>query len=148
MRPLAALAAVAVVSGLLGACGGDDDAAGDRDDETTTTAAGDGTPSDEPAVPGLDAIAVDPVDGDALRPLLSWEPVDGAARYSLLVFDDAGDAYWAWEGTATQVHLGGGVDDPLPDEAEGPTAEVADSWFVVAHDAGGAPIAASPESEL
>lgn len=130
-----------------GACGGDDepsDAEGGAG--TTTTAAG--AAERVAAVPGIDVIEVDEVDTSEARPLFAWAPVEGAARYSLLVFGEDGSAYWAWDGTDTQVHLGGGRDEPLPEDAEGPTIEHATSWFVVASAPDGTPLAASAEHPL
>jgi len=134
--------AIAFLAGVaLTACGGGDDGEPDAAGASTTTDGGDGGP----AVPGLELLEAEAVEGDELRPLLSWSAFDGAARYSVLVFDGDGAAYWAWEGADTQVHLGGGTDEPLPDGSEGPTTERAATWFVVAHDDGGEPVAASPE---
>ena len=39
----------------------------------------------------------------------------GAARYLLYVFHADGGAYWAWEGTATEIYLGGFDTEPDPD---------------------------------
>jgi hypothetical protein len=136
------IAAVALAITALAGCGGGGDDADEPADETTTTGAE--AAASEPAIPGLELLDAEPVD-DALRPLLSWSPFDGASRYSVLVLDADGAAVWAWEGADTQVHLGGGTDEPLPDDVEGPTTERAATWFVVAHDAEGTPVAASAE---
>ena len=132
---------------LLAACGGGDDPDDSGSPATRATATTDASAT-EPAVPGVELLEVEPVDTSAPRPLFAWAAVNGAARYSLLVLGDDGAAYWAWEGAETQVHLGGGTDEPLPDDAEGPTVDHAASWFVVAHDEAGTPIAASAAVEL
>ena len=76
------------------------------------------------------------------RPTFGWEPVAGAAAYSVFVLTDAGEPIWAWQGPATSVVLGGWPATPPP-EAPGPLLLGRGTWFVVALDATDAPIAAS-----
>ena len=47
------------------------------------------------------------ITGTGFKPLFQWESVSGAGRYQLTVFDEAGEPYWAWEGAATQIYVGG-----------------------------------------
>lgn len=77
-----------------------------------------------------------------VRPTFSWEPVDGAARYTLAVLTGANQPLWAWDGAATSVILGGWPSAP-PAEAPGPLLVGPGAWFVVAYDAAGAPLAVS-----
>lgn len=72
---------------------------------------------------------------------LSWDPVDGAATYSVTVWDDDGVA-WMWVGSATSVEHGTlpAVDgEPVEPVDPGaalaqPLAAGAYRWFVVAYD--------------
>ncbi len=78
----------------------------------TTTAA----PTSEPSVTdppvespleGVGSIAVETTDGD--RPRFSWDEVNGAVEYSLVVATTGGDVVWAWRGRDTSVDLGAGL---------------------------------------
>ncbi|MFK7918547.1 MAG: hypothetical protein AB8G14_10745 [Ilumatobacter sp.] len=73
------------------------------------------------------------------QPLLAWSAVEGADSYRLVVRDGAGDAYWAWSGTETEVFLGGGA------SRDGAGARVPDGgeWSIIARDTDGATIATS-----
>lgn len=80
------------------------------------------------------------------RPELTWDPVDDAAYYSLVVSTADGRPYWAWEGTTTSIPLGG-----LPrlhDDAAGPRLADAMTWVVTAHDADHRVIALSDREPL
>jgi hypothetical protein len=68
--------------------------------------------------------------------------VPGADRYQLLVFDEAGQSYWAWEGSKTQVYMGGTEAQPAAD-ASGPSVAAGYTWAVVAYDAAGNILASS-----
>ena len=61
----------------------------------------------------------------------------------LYVFHADGGAYWAWEGDATQVMLGG-FDAPPSDSADGPRLTEPMRWAVLAVDADDHFIASSP----
>jgi hypothetical protein len=74
--------------------------------------------------------------------MFRWQPVDGAVRYTLAVLTAANEPLWAWDGTATDVILGGWPGPPPP-EAPGPVLIGPAAWFVVAYDATGTPIAVS-----
>lgn len=81
-----------------------------------------------------------PESGGGERPVLAWEPVDGADHYAVVVLDPDGQPYWGWRTADTVVRVGVG------DRAEGvPGPRVADgmTWSVVAHGADGIPVAAS-----
>jgi hypothetical protein len=110
-----------------------------------TTAPPDGAaPAIGPIEIGLDdVVVVGPTATSAGdRPMFSWEPVDGAVRYTLAVLTATNEPLWAWDGTATDVILGGWPGPPPP-EAPGPVLTGPAAWFVVAYDAAGTPIAVS-----
>ncbi len=95
------------------------------------------------AVPDAEVITqTTPTSGGGTRPLLSWEPVDGAATYLVIVFTAEEAPYWSTITDQTETHVGGAV--AIPDGVDGP--EVADgySWAVYADDETGTPIASSP----
>lgn len=76
------------------------------------------------------------------RPAFAWEPVDGAALYTLAIVADSGEPLWAWQGPETAVILGGWIEVPPP-EAPGPLLLGPSNWFVVARDGEGRAIANS-----
>lgn len=78
------------------------------------------------------AETVTPESGGGTRPLLEWEAVDGAHMYSVVLLTPSGEAYWAWEGTATAVHVGG--EPQLEEFAAGPSVVPGMSWSVAAYD--------------
>jgi hypothetical protein len=87
-------------------------------------------------------VQLTPTEGAGAFPLFEWEAVDGAVTYVLLVFDtENGSAYWAWEGEATSIYLGG-AEVPLED-ASGPVLLRPMSWSVLAFDAEGALVGVS-----
>ena len=99
---------------------------------------------EEVFMPGLGLTPIDqitPIDGGGPRPLLAWEPVPGADRYTVLVMDEEGKPWWAWTGEGESVVLGG-VDASA--EIGGPQAGPGVTWVVFAHDNGGSLIAVSP----
>jgi hypothetical protein len=95
------------------------------------------------AVPDADVITqTTATSGGGTRPLLSWEPVDGAASYLVIVFTAEEAPYWSTITDQPETYVGGAA--AIPDGVDGP--EVADgySWAVYADDETGAPIASSP----
>jgi hypothetical protein len=80
--------------------------------------------------------------GAGERPTFSWTAADGAASYALAVVTTGDEPLWAWQGAATEVILGG-WSTPPPAEAFGPLLLGEATWFVVAFDAEGRPIANS-----
>ena len=82
------------------------------------------------------------VQGVGEKPLFVWESVSGANRYQLIVFDETGEPYWAWEGAQTQVYMGGSESQP-PADSGGPAIGASYSWAVVAYDANGQIMASS-----
>lgn len=71
--------------------------------------------------------------GAGAKPLFKWQAVSGAARYELIVYDESSAPYWAWDGTQTQIYLGGTASQPPADSA-GPSLGAGYSWTVVAFD--------------
>jgi hypothetical protein len=85
-------------------------------------------------VPGVEEITLTtPEEGAGVKPQFAWEPVDGAARYTLVLYTAGGDPYWAWDGAATSVYLGGSDTEPREDSA-GPVLSPGMSWAVMAFD--------------
>lgn len=80
--------------------------------------------------------------GAGAKPLFKWQTVPEAARYELIVYDQAGAPYWAWDGTQTQIYLGGTESQPSADSA-GPSLDAGYSWTVVAFDGNDKVIASS-----
>jgi hypothetical protein len=108
---------------------------------TTTTTVPDGV------VPGIATIAL-LTNGSGLgaRPLLRWEPVDGAAAYVLSVNAPGGGPLWAWEGSSTEVPYGGGpTDDP---DTTGARLLQPATWFVAAKSADGGLLAVSARADI
>jgi hypothetical protein len=83
-----------------------------------------------------------PEQGVGAYPRFEWTAVPGAARYMLFVFDTNGAMFWAWEGSAASVYLGG-LDQPPTPGSMGPALDGPMSWAVGAFDAGGTLIAGS-----
>jgi hypothetical protein len=98
-------------------------------------------------VPNVPGIAVHTAGaGVGARPLLAWDPVDGAASYVVAVTVPAGGPLWAWSGVATDVPYGGGpAADP---DTSGAQLAQPSTWFVAAVDAGGLVLAASVITEI
>jgi len=144
--------------------GSADSAATVPDGDTSTTAAAITTPADAvadsttttPTPTSTTTVApVEPLINDAtliptltppvvemLRPVLEWEPIEGADSYSVVVLDEAGEPYWAWSGTESEIVLGGA---PSSDFGIGPIIGVDYSWSVAAFDADGVFLAISGE---
>lgn len=99
------------------------------------------------AVPGAEVITqLTATSGGGARPLLEWEPVDGATEYVVIVFDADAQPYWSTITDRTATHVGGA--EALPEGTDGP--EIADgySWAVYADDDSGTPIASSPSRPI
>ena len=86
-------------------------------------------------------VQLTPTNGGGTRPILEWEPVDGAAMYFVAVVTRDGEPYWAWRTDATAVPVGG---EPRLDEgAFGPAVSDGMAWSVTAVGADGELIAIS-----
>ena len=106
--------------------------------QATTTLA----PQAESLLTGANpVIQITPTEGVGLRPVLSWEAIEGAGSYFLVVKDDAGAAYWAWQGSETSVPLGGAE---FPENyGNGPTIGPGYMWSVSAYATDGTILAIS-----
>ncbi len=112
---------------------------------TTTTTATTTTsiaPQNEPLLVGADPVVrLTPTEGVGVRPTLGWEAVEGADSYFLVVKDEAGVPYWAWEGSESSIPLGG-AEFP-EDYGNGPTIGPGYTWSVSAYAADGTFLAIS-----
>lgn len=79
--------------------------------------------------------------GGGERPLIEWEPVEGADSYGLVLFDPEGEPYWAWLGYDTSIYVTG-LNEPPPVDSEGPIVIPCMTWTTTAYDSSGEPIAA------
>jgi hypothetical protein len=97
-------------------------------------------------IPGLPPITLHGLDaGAGTRPVLSWDPVDGAALYVVAVTVADGPS-WAWQGSTTTVPYGGGPIDDLDTTAA--QLAIPSTWFVTALDQDGGVLAASAAGQL
>lgn len=114
----------------------------DSEAPQSTTPSEDGSGDAILPVPDAEAVVqTTPTSGGGTRPLLSWEPVDGAATYLVIVF--AGDApYWSTITDAAETYVGGAR--AIPEGVDGPEVSEGYSWAVYAEDENGTPIASSP----
>lgn len=71
-------------------------------------------------------------------PTFEWEPVEGAAAYSLVVLDAEGQPVWAWEGPAPSAGFPTG-----PREPRARCSTPGSTWSVAALDGDGHVVAAS-----
>ena len=112
-------------------------------EQATTTLA----PQAESLLTGANpVIQITPTEGVGLRPMLSWEAIEDAGSYFLVVKDDAGAGYWAWEGSETSIPLGGAA---FPDDiGNGPTIAAGYTWSVSAYAADGTILAISGDRSL
>jgi hypothetical protein len=109
---------------------------------TTPTTADSGAPEQvgEPFISGLVPIVqLTPLADGGPRPLLEWEPVEGAVRYDVTLYAPDGAGYWAWHGAETSVVVG----QLATAEQSGPRVSPGMTWAVLALDEGGIPIASS-----
>lgn len=100
-------------------------------------------PSGQPLVEGLPQLEVlGPPEARAGEvPLFTWERVEEAATYHLVVLGPDGPL-WAWEGEETEVLLGA-LPFERPPGMGGPVIVAGTCWSVVALDADGHVVAAS-----
>lgn len=89
-----------------------------------------------------------PAEGGGPWPELAWAPVDGAARYEVLVYAASGRAYWSWRGTDASVRFGGFSSPPDEASAVRPRLHEPMTWSVLARDADGEVIAQSGERPI
>jgi hypothetical protein len=95
------------------------------------------------ALPDADVVVqTTPTSGGGTRPLLGWEPFEGAATYLVIVYAEGGEPYWSTITEQTETFVGGAAQ--IPDGVDGPEVAEGYSWAVYAEDADGIPIASSP----
>lgn len=136
-------ASLAACTGGDGGGGAGDEGGGAPDPGEGATPTAAGSPL---AAPGLETaveLTSPPTEGAGEVPAFGWTAVAGASAYRLVVLGSDGGPIWAWEGTETTVNLGGLPGDRPVGEA-GPVIEAGSSWTVVALDAEGHVVAASP----
>lgn len=153
------LCGVLLLGALVSGCGDSTEAPGAAEPEATDPGptAEPSTPDASPASTGTSGSDSEPAAGSSAlpvletqptaegpRPLLEWEPVEGAASYTLVVLGSDGTPYWAWSGAEASVHLGG-FDDP---DAVGPWVHEPMTWTVAALDGAGQPLALSDPAVL
>jgi len=85
--------------------------------------------------------------GGGVRPVLRWKAVAGAKTYRVVVLDAGARPYWAWEGNATSVAVGGGR-KPAAKGTGGPRVAAGFSWTVAALDAHAKPLALSDRAPI
>jgi hypothetical protein len=90
-------------------------------------------------LPGVGRMSAEAEPGP--RPHFSWDAVDGAASYSVVVQDLKGRPLWAWRGVETSVFLGGVVEPPR--DSILPVLDARAQWQVLANGADGSIIGAS-----
>jgi hypothetical protein len=70
--------------------------------------------------------------GGGERPLLEWDPVDGAAWYQAIVINPNGETYWSWPTRDTEVHVSGV--ESAGARSPGPRIVPNMAWAVLAYD--------------
>ena len=86
-------------------------------------------------------VLLTPLTGGGIKPLFSWELVDGAESYSMVLFGPEGDPYWAWQSNDTKIYLGGLTEKPDLGSI-GPILYGCMCWITKAYSAEGIPIPA------
>ncbi len=94
---------------------------------------------------GIGQLTLLPTTESGPHPTLSWEAVEDAAAYWLVVLDGSGRAHWAWTGSDTSVRFGGGE---RADENQTSPLHEPMTWSVSALDAAGLVIALSDVGSL
>ena len=75
-------------------------------------------------------------EGGGDKPLLEWEPTEGASEYRLVVTNTDGIGYWTWSGSESSIWFGGSIEQPAPDTGGAVLLESM-LWQVFAIDAAG-----------
>ncbi len=113
-------------------------------DTTTTTTT---TTVAEPAIKGADPIEQTTTpSGGGDRPLLEWEPIQGAVTYIVSVFTETGAPYWSAVTTEPRTYVGGA--EQIAEGRTGPNVSEGYTWIVYADDADGNLLATSPQRAI
>jgi len=109
---------------------------------TTTT-----TVVEAPAITGAAVIEqTTPTSGEGPRPLLAWEPVEGTATYTVVVYTGTGAPYWSSVTDEPGIYVGGPLQ--IPAGRTGPNVSDGYTWVVYADDADGNLLAVSPQRPI
>lgn len=84
-----------------------------------------------------------PAEGVGPRPELAWEPVDGAAGYTVTVYTADDGPLWGATTEETSIVLGGFTEPPQDDARVGPVLADGMRWEVLARDEQGGVVAQS-----
>lgn len=103
-------------------------------------------PRPDLGLPGIELTT--PAAGGGSWPDLAWDPVDGAAAYTVTLYDPQGSAYWAWTGDGTTVVVGGFAAAPSEGSGVAPRIQPGMSWDVTAHGDDGGLLAQSGERPI
>jgi hypothetical protein len=140
MLLITVLTTAALACSLGGATGGD---SGDGSGQSDGANSGGGSGAPVLDIAGVGEVELlTPAEGVGIKPLFEWAAVEGVQRYLLILRDANGETYWAWNGSATSIYLGGVSEQPS-DDAEGPRLEAGMAWAVFALDSEGEVIASS-----
>lgn len=146
----------------LAACSGSTDPDSAQDTGPTTTGSEDSTQettttsvSAETSIPpslrdlrgdlGVGVVILDPSTETGSHPTLSWQPIEGAASYWLVLRDADDRPFWAWTGTGTTIRVGGG-DSPDTNQTAALHEEM--TWSVAAFDGEGNLVALSDPASV
>lgn len=113
------------------------------EEEPSEPEAEEGPPAFELDLPGIELLT--PMSGEGQRPVLTWDSVDGAASY-LVVLRAAPEApaSWLWRGDRTEIRVGFVTDPGLG----GPEVRDGMVWSVLAFDADDVPLAQSGQRPI
>lgn len=133
-----ALAGILAVATMVACSSGSDSV--DREDKASEPQAGESP--QEGSSGGLvinragvsEVILTTPEEGAGVKPQFTWQALDGATNYIVVVYTPERESYWAWSGAETSVYMGGG-DTPPPDDSAGPILSAGMWWTVIGFDA-------------
>lgn len=113
--------------------------------ETTSTMS---EVADEPGLPMANGVEIEQLtakSGGGARPMLSWTPLSAADSYTVVVYDAAGEPWWSWSGSGTEIVIGGVETDV---EIGGPRANLGVRWVVMAFDVDQNLVGSSPRRSI
>lgn len=113
--------------------------------ETTSTMS---EVADEPGLSMANGVEIEQLtakSGGGARPMLSWTPLSAADSYTVVVYGAAGEPWWSWSGSGTEIVIGGVETDV---EIGGPRADLGVRWVVMAFDADQNLVGSSPRRSI